>query len=100
MVDSNESTTVVETSPSVQTAANHSSSEHALRALRMLFRIAEGYWERQEIRQAMELYTEIHEKYGDMPEAEPAEEKLLEIAEWFEAQGSTHQARALAERLI
>lgn len=84
----------------VQTPPPQATDENTLRGLRMLFRIAERYWAQGAIRQALELYIEIYDKYGYVPEAEPAHQRLMEIAEWFESRGDVHQARALVERIM
>ena len=98
MSEANE--TLSEAAAATLAPAPSGTDEHTLRGLRMLFRIADGYWARGAVRQALELYTEIHDRYGHLPEAGPAETRLVEIAEWFEAKGDLRQARALAERFM
>ena len=73
---------------------------HASRALGVLLKIADTYRDRNAVRQATEMYFDLLAKYGHLPEAERARERLVAIAEGYEAKGDYRQARALCERLL
>lgn len=72
----------------------------ASRAAGMLLRIADGYRERNALRQAIEAYFSLLANYGHLPEAARARERLMTIAEGYEAKGEYRSARALCERLL
>jgi len=65
-----------------------------------LLNIAEGYRAEGSLRQAMDIYFDLVEKYPRTPEACRAQEILLLIGERHERQGEFHQARSLYERLL
>jgi hypothetical protein len=74
--------------------------DYDTRALGMLLRIADSHRAANAVRQAIEMYFSILEKYANLPESRKARERLLEIAEEFEGRGQLRQARALVERLL
>jgi hypothetical protein len=62
--------------------------------------MADGYAKAGAEHQAQELYLAIIDRNGETPEADLAQQRLMEVAQRHEKAGETHQARALYERLL
>lgn len=72
------------------------SSEILVRLLRM----ADDYRRGDSPHQAIEVYLELAEKYGEAVEGLQARDRLMAIAAEYQEQGNSHQARSLYERLL
>lgn len=71
-----------------------------LQSLDHLLAMAQRYHGEGNLRQAMEIYWTLAEDHSDTAQAQAAQEKLLELARFYERDGSRHQARAVYERLL
>ncbi|MDR3637652.1 MAG: hypothetical protein P4L84_27850 [Isosphaeraceae bacterium] len=70
------------------------------RALGRLLKMADEFLDSDSLHQASELYFELFERYDDTPEAEQAEDRLLDVALLYEQNGEQHAARSIYERLL
>ena len=70
------------------------------RVLVELLKLADTYRGTGSVRQGIEIYFELVEKYDETPEARMAGERLLEVARAFERGGELRQARGIYERLL
>jgi hypothetical protein len=70
------------------------------RARARLLAIADGYLRSESLHQAMEMYFDLMAGYPETPEAELAEERVLEVASRHEQVGEMRMARAIYERLV
>ena len=68
--------------------------------LMKLLKMADGYVAAGAKRVATDLYFTIVERHGETPQADRARQRLMEIAQRYEAAGEGHQARAIYERLL
>ena len=73
-------------------------AERAL--LARLLNMADRYRDEGAIEQAKEMYFSLAESHADAPEAARARERLIEIAEHYEAGGQLRWARSMYERLL
>ena len=70
------------------------------RVLPRLLRMADFYVQTGALRQALEMYFDLYRNHDDSPEAEKAEDRILEVARIHEENGELHLARAIYEQLI
>lgn len=92
-----------ETNPEVGRMADPlkpNSSNPDAKVLIHLFRMADNYRASNATNSAIEMYFMFLREHPETIQAEMAHERLLEIAENFEAMGHTRQARALYESLL
>ncbi len=97
-------TTAEEGLPQLPPQANppppHKTAEPPPTILGRLFRMAEGYHQRKETNQAIEMYFELVERNAGTQEGRMARERLMQICDDYEREGKVRQARALYERLL
>jgi hypothetical protein len=70
------------------------------KVLPRLLRMADFYLQTGALRQALEMYFDLYRNHEDSPEAEKAEDRILEVARLHEENGELHLARAIYEQLI
>jgi hypothetical protein len=70
------------------------------KVLPRLLRMADFYLKTGAIRQALEMYFDLYRNHEDSPEAEKAEDRILEVARIHEENGELHLARAIYDQLI
>ena|SRR6185312_5656075 len=70
------------------------------KVLPRLLAMADSYLRADSLRQALEMYFDLSRSHPGTPEAEMAEERILEVARRHEEAGELHNARAIYERLI
>lgn len=97
-------TTVTREPPRVEPAAAPAPApappKKRSRALGRLLEMADEFRRSDSLQQAQEIYFELFERYEDTPEAEQAEDRLLDLARVHEQNGEQHAARAIYERLL
>jgi hypothetical protein len=79
---------------------SHHQSEVIVRSLDHLMAMAQRFRTGGDLRQAMEIYWSLFEDHFNTAQGQAAEEELLNLAEFYEREGFSHQARAVYERLI
>jgi hypothetical protein len=70
------------------------------KVLPRLLAMADLYLKTGNLRQALEMYFDLYRNHEDSPEAEKAEDRILEVARIHEENGELHLARAIYEQLI
>jgi hypothetical protein len=75
-------------------------SEGQSRVLVRLLKMADTYRGTGSLRQAIEIYFELVNKYDETSEARMAEERLMEVGRTYERSGELRQARGIYERLL
>lgn len=75
-------------------------SEAARQSLDHLLAMAQRYHSEGDLRQAADIWWMLLQDHSETPQAQAAQDKLLELAHVYERHGYRHQARALYERLL
>lgn len=70
------------------------------RVLPRLLAMADSYLRADSLRQALEMYFDLRDSHPGTPEADLAEERILEVARRHEDAGELHNARAIYEQLV
>jgi hypothetical protein len=70
------------------------------KVLPRLLKMADFYLKTGALRQALEMYFDLYRNHEDSPEAETAEDRILEVARIHEENGELHLARAIYDQLI
>ena len=68
------------------------SSEAARQSLDHLLAMAQRYRSEGDLRQAADIWWTLLQEHADTPQAQAAQDKLLELAHVYEREGYRHQA--------
>lgn len=90
----------LESSTSRASILQKCSSEAARQSLDHLLAMAQRYRSEGDLRQAADIWWTLLQDHADTPQAQAAQDKLLELAHVYEREGYRHQARAFYERLL
>ena len=81
-------------------AMSESRSRMPTALLMKLLKMADAYAAAGATRVATDLYFTIVERHGETPQADRAQQRLMDIAQRYESAGGVRQARAIYERLL
>jgi lipopolysaccharide biosynthesis regulator YciM len=75
-------------------------SEVTRQSLDHLLAMAQRYRSEGDLRQAADIWWTLLQEHSETPQAQAAQDKLLELAHVYEREGFRHQARAFYQRLL